>query len=153
MGILASYIAQILLVFWFSNMNIQILYVESRVWKTDDFVICFDNLFDVHFDEVVERINVLFDQTFSFEKSRDQLPFVLGINILMNVTQVILQRCQWKRAIAIKSASEKNLPQEPWWVLWASLVLCRDLSYWLPPFQKAKDKSGTRIFNLCTSNL
>ena len=92
MDILASYIAQILLVFWLSNMNIQILDVESRIRETDDFVICFDNFLDVHFDEVVERINVLFDQTLGFEKSRDKLPFVLKINVFMNMLPKLFQK-------------------------------------------------------------
>jgi hypothetical protein len=53
--------------------------LEVKVWIN---VGCYtfirlDNLFQVDIDKVVERVDMLFDKTFDFEKSRQKFPFVL----------------------------------------------------------------------------
>lgn len=37
-----------------------------------------DDLLQLHFNEVVEGVDVLLDQAFDFEEGREQVPFVFG---------------------------------------------------------------------------
>jgi hypothetical protein len=40
--------------------------------------VCREDGLDVDIDEIVERVEMLFDQTFDLEESRQQLPFILS---------------------------------------------------------------------------
>lgn len=49
-----------------SNMNVGVLQPESGIYVRGDFVICFQDVLDVHIDEVIEGVDVLFDETLDF---------------------------------------------------------------------------------------
>ncbi len=49
-----------------SNMNVGVLQPESGIYVRRDFVICFQDVLDVHIDEVIEGVDVLFDETLDF---------------------------------------------------------------------------------------
>lgn len=42
-------------------------------------VICFDNVLDIGFDKIIERVDMLLHESFDFEKGWQQIPFVLYI--------------------------------------------------------------------------
>ena len=58
-------------------MNVGVFEPESGIDVRSDLVIGFDDVLDVGIDKVVERVDVLFDETFDFEESRQQEPFIL----------------------------------------------------------------------------
>ena len=58
-------------------MNVGVFQPESRVDIRGHFVIGFQNVFDVYVNKVVERVDVLLDETLDLEKRGQQQPFVL----------------------------------------------------------------------------
>ena len=60
-----------------SNSDVEILEVEVRVDVRSDSSVRFQNGLQVDFDKVVERIDVLLDQSFDGQESREKIPFVL----------------------------------------------------------------------------
>ena len=58
-------------------MNICVLEPKPRIDIGSNFVIGLDDVLDVHIYKVIERVDVLFDETFYFEKSGEEKPFVL----------------------------------------------------------------------------
>lgn len=53
-----------------ANLNVGVFEPESGIDVRSDFVVSFDDVLDVGINKVVERINVLFDETLHFEESR-----------------------------------------------------------------------------------
>lgn len=51
-------------------MNVGVFEPESGIDIRSDFVVGFDDVLDVSIDKVVERVDVLFDETFHFEECR-----------------------------------------------------------------------------------
>jgi hypothetical protein len=49
-----------------SNMNVGVLQPESGIYVRRDFVICFQDVLDVHIDKIIEGVDVLFDETLDF---------------------------------------------------------------------------------------
>lgn len=63
--------------FWKANSYAVIYDLEAGVYIGDDLVISLHNVVDIDVHEVVERINVLLDETFDFQERRKQQPFIL----------------------------------------------------------------------------
>jgi hypothetical protein len=55
-----------------SNMNVGILQPEAGIYVRRDFVICFQDVLDVHINKVIEGVNVLLDKAFDFQKGWEQ---------------------------------------------------------------------------------
>jgi len=53
-------------------MNVGILQPEAGIDVRRDFVICFQDVLDVHIDKVIEGVNVLLDKAFDFQKGWEQ---------------------------------------------------------------------------------
>lgn len=51
-------------------MNVGVLEPEPGIDVRSDFAVGFDDILDVRVDEVIERIYMLLDETFYFEKCR-----------------------------------------------------------------------------------
>lgn len=62
---------------WETDVDVCVLEPESGIDVRSDLVVGLDNVLDVGIDKVVERVDVLFDEAFYFEESRQQEPFVL----------------------------------------------------------------------------
>lgn len=62
---------------WSTYIDIGVFEPKPRVDVGCDFVIGLNDVFDVEIDKVVERIYVLFDETFYFEECGEKKPFVL----------------------------------------------------------------------------
>lgn len=58
-------------------MNVGVFEPKSGIDVRSDLVVGFNDVLDVGIDKVVERVDVLFDEAFDFEESRQQKPFVL----------------------------------------------------------------------------
>lgn len=58
-------------------MNVGVFEPESGIDVRSNFAVGFDDVFDVGINKVVERVDVLFDETFHSEESRQQEPFIL----------------------------------------------------------------------------
>ena len=52
-----------------SNVYIRVLEPETRVDIRSNLVVRFDDIFYIGFDEIIERIDVLLDETFDFQES------------------------------------------------------------------------------------
>ena len=61
----------------FKNANVGVLEPESRVDLGGDFVIGTEDVFEININKVVERVQVLFDESFCLEESGEKEPFVL----------------------------------------------------------------------------
>ena len=62
-----------------SELEVELTEVFTiRISVCSDERVCPDNLLDLTVDEVVERIDVLLDQTSDSEEGRDQFPFILN---------------------------------------------------------------------------
>lgn len=72
-----------------SHVDICVSEVEVGRHITKDFLVRLDNLLKLDFHEKVERINVLFDQSFDFEESGQEVPFVL-LCISTNAARIVL---------------------------------------------------------------
>jgi hypothetical protein len=59
------------------DTDIGVFEPETGVNVRGDFVIGFEDAFDIDIDEVVERVNVLFHEPFHLEKGGQQQPFIL----------------------------------------------------------------------------
>lgn len=59
-------------------MNVGIFEPEPGIDVRSDLVVGFDDVLYVCVDKVVERVDVLFDETFDLEESGQQEPFVLS---------------------------------------------------------------------------
>jgi hypothetical protein len=46
-----------------SNVNVGVLQPEPGIYVRRNFVICFQDVLDVHIYKVIEGVNMLFDQT------------------------------------------------------------------------------------------
>lgn len=55
-----------------ADINVRIFEPETRVHVRSDFIVCFDDVLDVGFHEIIEGINMLFYETLYFEKGREQ---------------------------------------------------------------------------------
>jgi hypothetical protein len=55
-----------------SDVDVSILQPEAGIYVRCDLVICFQNVFDVHIDKIVEGVDVLFDKTLDFQKGWEQ---------------------------------------------------------------------------------
>lgn len=53
-----------------SHMNVGVLEPEPRVDVRSHFVVCFHNVLDVNIYEVVERVDMLLNEAFDFQKCR-----------------------------------------------------------------------------------
>ena len=62
---------------WCTYIDISVFEPEARVDIRCDFIIGFDDAFDVEIHKVVEGVYVLFDETFYFEECGEKQPFVL----------------------------------------------------------------------------
>lgn len=51
---------------WKSYIDVGIFEPESRIDIGSDFVVSFHDVFNINIDEVVERVSMLFDETFDF---------------------------------------------------------------------------------------
>ena len=58
-------------------MNRHLLDVEIGIGHASDLLISLENALDLHIGEVVERVQMLLDETLDFEECRNKLPFVL----------------------------------------------------------------------------
>jgi len=54
---------------------------EASVLFAENVFICLENFLQLDFDEVVERVNMLFHKTLDFKKCRKKFPFVLLQNL------------------------------------------------------------------------
>ena len=50
------------------HMNVQVLDVKCWIGITDNFLVSFHNFFNVFFDEIIKRVNMLLDQSFGLEE-------------------------------------------------------------------------------------
>ena len=48
-----------------------------RIDIAEDLAVGLDNLLDLHIDEEVERVDMLFDETFDLEEGGKEIPFIL----------------------------------------------------------------------------
>ena len=53
-------------------MNVGVLQPEPGIYVRRDFVICLQDVLDVHIHKVIERVNMLLDQAFNLQESRKQ---------------------------------------------------------------------------------
>ena len=60
-----------------TDVNIGVLEPETRVYIRGDFAVCFYDILDVYVNKVVERVDVLLDETLDLKKRGQQQPFVL----------------------------------------------------------------------------
>jgi hypothetical protein len=60
-----------------ADPHLRVLQKEVGVLRASHQLVRFHNLRDFDVDEVVERVDVLLDQSFRFEKRRQEFPFVL----------------------------------------------------------------------------
>ena len=61
-----------------SHVDVRVFEPEPRVDVRGHFGVGFDDVLDVGVDEVVEGVDVLFDEAFDFEEGGEEEPFVLG---------------------------------------------------------------------------
>ena len=61
---------------WLPDRNIEVLQVEGGVCIAPHHLVGPHDLLDLHVDEVVERIDVLLDETLHLQKGREELPLV-----------------------------------------------------------------------------
>lgn len=52
------------------DVDVGVFEPKSRVNVRSDFMICFNDVLNVEIDKVVERIDVLFDETFDLQEGR-----------------------------------------------------------------------------------
>ena len=57
--------------------NIGVFEPETGIDIGGDLVVSLEDIFDVNVDEVIERVDVLLDESLDLEKGREQQPFVL----------------------------------------------------------------------------
>jgi hypothetical protein len=62
-----------------------LLEVEMRIDIGFDTLVRSDDLFQVDVDKVVERVDMLLDQTLDLQECRQQLPFVLKARIVWDM--------------------------------------------------------------------
>jgi hypothetical protein len=53
-----------------ANTNVCVLEPKAGIDIRSDLVVCPHDVFDVHVDKIIEGVDVLFDQTFDFQKCR-----------------------------------------------------------------------------------
>ena len=70
------------------DAHVQVLQIEARIGIALHLVVRPDNVLDVHIDEVVERIDVLLNQTLDLQERRNQLPFVLLLEKIKPFTKI-----------------------------------------------------------------
>lgn len=54
-----------------------LLQIEIAVHIARNSLVCFDNILDLMFDEIIEGVDMLLDQSLDFQKRRQKIPFVL----------------------------------------------------------------------------
>lgn len=64
-----------------TNINVSVFEPESRVNIRSNFVVGFDDILDVQINEVVERVDMLLNESLYFQKCREQQPFVLYMHV------------------------------------------------------------------------
>lgn len=62
---------------WPADMDVQVLEITGGVSGGDHLGVCGHNVLELRADEIVERIDVLFDQTPDLEEGGNQMPFAL----------------------------------------------------------------------------
>ena len=62
-----------------SNGDVSESEAEVIIYVTPNCIVCCNNLLDIHIDEVVKRVNVLFDQTSQLEEGWHKFPLFLYI--------------------------------------------------------------------------
>lgn len=62
---------------WVPKVYISVVKVKFRFDITQYSPICLDNFSKLYFNEKIERVNMLLDEPFYFEKRREKVPFVL----------------------------------------------------------------------------
>ena len=48
-----------------------------RIDIAEDLAVGLDNLLDLHIDEEIERVDMLFDETFDLEEGGEEIPLIL----------------------------------------------------------------------------
>ena len=76
---------------WPSNVYVCICDVEFWVYIAEYGVVGLNNSFEVDIDEEVIRVNVLFDETFDFQKGWKKVPFILSMVRRMVATVSVFQ--------------------------------------------------------------
>lgn len=53
-----------------TDVDVKILEPKARIDIGSDFVVSFDDVFDVYINKMIERVDVLFDKAFDLEEGR-----------------------------------------------------------------------------------
>lgn len=64
---------------WLAYIDVGVVKVEPRLDIAQDRSIGLDNFSELDFDKIIERVDMLLDQSLDFEKRWQEIPFVLQL--------------------------------------------------------------------------
>ena len=96
------------------HRDVEVLEVERRVCVARDHLVRPHDFFHVHVDEVVEGVDVLFNQAFHLQEGRNELPFLL--DCVYRRSEVIVARIElpWDHVVP-RNVTESNSSAPTLW--------------------------------------